>query len=168
MNGPSKFVARPDPVVVFSARCEARAHLWREGELGRHEAVDVLQTAAERDGLVAKLGQDRVQASIAAAFHTAPIVAASNDAIEIPAGVQIVEIVAEQPRSLRAAESTVEALMYALRQGGTAALAERDTRSRLAELSTMQVREVIARLIVLCPRYQAITDELIFLLGKQL
>jgi hypothetical protein len=69
----------------------------------------------------------------------------------------------------RAAEATVEALMFSLRERGTAALAEPETQRRLAELSSAQVRDVIARLIaVRSPQYPAIDDELLHLLGEQL
>jgi hypothetical protein len=68
----------------------------------------------------------------------------------------------------RAAESTVDALMRALRERGTAALAEPETRRRLADLSSTQVREVLARLMALRPSCPAINDELLFLLGEQL
>jgi hypothetical protein len=61
--------ARPDPLAAFRARSEARAILWAVGELDLHEAVDVLQATAERDGLVDQLGQDEVQAIIAEAFQ---------------------------------------------------------------------------------------------------
>ena len=67
-----------------------------------------------------------------------------------------------------AAFTTVEALMYSLRERGEAALHERDTRRRLSELSTNQVREVVTRLMRLRPKYPAITDELLFLLSEQL
>jgi hypothetical protein len=57
-----------DLVAVFTARAEARALLWFAGELFLHDAVDVLQADAERDGLVTAIGQDAVQAIMAAAF----------------------------------------------------------------------------------------------------
>ena len=68
----------------------------------------------------------------------------------------------------RAAESTVEALMLALRERGAAALAEPECQKRLANISTAQMRDVLARLMALRPSYPAIDDELLFLLGKQL
>ena len=58
-----------DPVDVFIARCAAQAKLYAAGEFDQQEAVDVLQTAAERDGLVKALGQDRVQQIMANAFR---------------------------------------------------------------------------------------------------
>ena len=48
----------------FVARAEDRARLWRGGEIGLHEAVDVLQLAAVRSGLVKQIGQDAVQTII--------------------------------------------------------------------------------------------------------
>jgi hypothetical protein len=52
--------ARPSALEVFTLRCWARARLFAEGELELHQAVDELQAAAERDGLVDQLGQDAV------------------------------------------------------------------------------------------------------------
>ena len=59
----------PSAVEVFRLRCWARAHLWAAGVLGLHEAVDVLQSDAERDGLIDNIGQDAVQAIIAENFE---------------------------------------------------------------------------------------------------
>jgi hypothetical protein len=64
-----KPAVRLSALAVFVARGEARAMLWQCGELTLHEAIDELQVAAERDGLIAELGQDAVQAIIAEAFH---------------------------------------------------------------------------------------------------
>jgi hypothetical protein len=58
-----------DPLVVFEARAEARALLWKVGELDLQEAVDKLQADAERDGLIDKIGQDAIQKILAVAFH---------------------------------------------------------------------------------------------------
>jgi hypothetical protein len=66
-----------------------------------------------------------------------------------------------------AAPTTVEALMYSLRERGMAALAERQTQQRLSEMSTAQIKEVIARLVRLRLQYPKITDELISYLGEQ-
>jgi hypothetical protein len=69
--------AHADPVEVFRARCEARAALYAAGEFDLHEAVDVLQQEfAERLGLIQTIGQDAVQAIMAAAFE--PVRAAEN------------------------------------------------------------------------------------------
>jgi hypothetical protein len=61
--------AKLDPLVVFRARCEARALLWKVGELDLHDAVDKLQHDAECHGLVAAIGQDAVQRIMRDAFH---------------------------------------------------------------------------------------------------
>src|SRR5262245_49898215 len=63
-----KTVARPSALEVFGARAEARAMLWAAGEIDLHDAVDELWAAAVRDGLVAKLGADKVQQLLADAF----------------------------------------------------------------------------------------------------
>lgn len=58
----------PDPLTVFELRAWARARLYAEGVLDLHEAVDVLQEAAEQSGLVHAIGIDGVQEVLAAAF----------------------------------------------------------------------------------------------------
>ncbi len=69
MNAPARVEAGASrPLAILRLRAWARARLWQAGELDLHEAVDTLQAAAVRDGLVAKLGQDRVQEIMAAAF----------------------------------------------------------------------------------------------------
>jgi hypothetical protein len=67
-------IRRANPIEVFTARCQARAHLFEAGELDLHEVVDVLQDAAECTGVVTSLGQDAVQTMMADAFQTtAPV-----------------------------------------------------------------------------------------------
>jgi hypothetical protein len=61
---------RADPLAAFNQRAWARAYLWAVGEFADlAEAVDVLQSDAERDGLVDQLGQDEMQRLMARAFH---------------------------------------------------------------------------------------------------
>lgn len=60
--------AKADPVEVLRERAWARAFLFAIGELDLHEAVDVLQRDAERDGLVEAIGQDKIQEIISRAF----------------------------------------------------------------------------------------------------
>jgi hypothetical protein len=60
--------AKPDPLDVFLARAEARAHLVANGLYELQEAVDTLQAAAEAQGLVAQYGQDAVQQILSEAF----------------------------------------------------------------------------------------------------
>jgi hypothetical protein len=69
---------RVDPVAVFRLRCNARARLYATGEIiDSHTAVDELQISAEASGLIAAIGQDRVQAIISAAFSAVPSAADS-------------------------------------------------------------------------------------------
>src|SRR5262249_51583970 len=67
-----------------------------------------------------------------------------------------------------APQATVEALVYELRTYGLAALERPNCRRRLADVSTAQLRDVIARLLRLRPKYLAITDDLLLKLGEQL
>ena len=76
MTAPIKInraVALADAVRCFELRCWARATLVGACEFDTQEAVDVLQRDAERDGLVAAIGQDCVQSFISHAFSTIPI-----------------------------------------------------------------------------------------------
>jgi hypothetical protein len=76
---------------------------------------------------------------------------------------------ARPPDTRRAAETTVEALMYSLRQRGVRALDETDTRRRLAELSDEQLVEVGARLRRLNPEIAAAwtADQVLILLRSR-
>ena len=65
MNNPAPAV---DPLEVFELRAWARARLYAENLIELGEAVDVLQDAAERDGLIDQFGQETIQAILAAAF----------------------------------------------------------------------------------------------------
>jgi hypothetical protein len=58
----------PTPLAVLIARAEARALLWHFAELDLTTAVDELDAEAEVSGLLAAIGQDEVDAIIAAAF----------------------------------------------------------------------------------------------------
>jgi hypothetical protein len=62
-----KLAAKLSALEIFIARAEARAMLWAADEISLH-AVDELWHAAERDGLVAELGADKVQQILADAF----------------------------------------------------------------------------------------------------
>jgi hypothetical protein len=64
-----------------------------------------------------------------------------------------------------AAQSIVDAVAYELRTYGVPQLAKPATQARLADLSSAQLRAVIAQLIRLRPKYPAITDELLLKLG---
>ena len=56
-------------MAVLRARAQARAYLVTIGELSLTEAVDALQDYAITSGLVARIGQDAVQAIIAREFE---------------------------------------------------------------------------------------------------
>jgi hypothetical protein len=60
--------AKPDPLVVFLARCEARAMLVAHGLHSLQDSVDTLQAAAEAQGLVARYGQTEIQQILSEAF----------------------------------------------------------------------------------------------------
>jgi hypothetical protein len=57
-----------DHWLAFRERCWAKAYLFAVGEYEFQPAVDELQHFADRLGLIAQYGQDRVQAEIAAHF----------------------------------------------------------------------------------------------------
>lgn len=60
---------RVDLLDAFAARADARAMLWSIGEYDLHTAVDELQSDADRNGLVDRIGQDAVQTILAEAFR---------------------------------------------------------------------------------------------------
>jgi hypothetical protein len=60
--------AKPDPLVVFRERCEARVLLCANGLMTLQDAVDQLQESAVAQGLVARYGQDAVQEILASSF----------------------------------------------------------------------------------------------------
>ena len=68
-------------------------------------------------------------------------------------------------RHLDAPRATVEALLHELRMHGLTALSHRNCLRRLDDVSTAQLREMLARLIKLRPKYPAITDDLLLKLG---
>ena len=63
-------------------------------------------------------------------------------------------------------QTTVNALLYQLRMDGLAAFEHPNCRRRLAELSTEQLRELMAALIRLRPNCAAVTDELLIALDR--
>jgi hypothetical protein len=60
--------AKPDPLVVFLARCETRAQLVAHGLHNLQDSVDTLQAAAEAQGLVARYGQGEIQQILSESF----------------------------------------------------------------------------------------------------
>jgi hypothetical protein len=65
-----------------------------------------------------------------------------------------------------AAASTIEAIMYALRERGEAGLAESNTGNRLDQCSPEQRQEIIVRLNNLRGRYPTIADGLIIRIAE--
>jgi hypothetical protein len=106
-------VRKPLPISVeevFRERCEARAILCEACVFDLHEAVDVLQADAERTGLVAELGQNQVQALMAAAF--ARLCPADFSPDLRPPVVQ--------PQTFFVARSTLDAAEYLIKQNDRA------------------------------------------------
>jgi len=68
MTAPQRQTHTVDRALAFKARCEARALLYYADEIELIDAVDSLQLSAVESGLVRAIGQDAVQAMIAAAF----------------------------------------------------------------------------------------------------
>jgi hypothetical protein len=111
-----------DPVEAFRQRAEARAHLWSIGDIDLHDAVDQLQHDAERDLLIEQVGQDAVQASKAAAQRQSTR--------------------AERPTP----QSTIEAVMVAVRARGIGALREPDNLQRLRRCDAKAKAEINRRI----------------------
>jgi hypothetical protein len=84
------------------------------------------------------------------------------DKMSLPA---LWEALNDPRRFERAAQSTCDALLYELRTYGVPQLAKPNCRGRLSDLSTEQLRELLAALMRLRPKYPAITDELIMKIG---
>jgi hypothetical protein len=60
--------SKVDALSAFRLRCEVRALLVAEGELDLQIAVDELQAGAVKSSIIDVVGQDAVQAIMAAAF----------------------------------------------------------------------------------------------------
>jgi hypothetical protein len=102
----------PPPIApaatFFATWCRTRARRWHCGEIDLHEAVDVLQAAAEERGLVAELGQDAVQRLMSEAFAA---VRADPDPDRVP------DLIGQDDIPKRAATSTLIAAEYLVRVG---------------------------------------------------
>jgi hypothetical protein len=121
-------------------------------------AVHQLQQDAVTSGLVAELGQDEIQHIMSTAFASVrrDLPACDPNAVEVE----------PKRKQLRAAESTVEAVIYALRTNGTAAIG--GNRERLIEVSPKQLEDIIVRLSGARQSYPSITDHLLDLLAELL
>jgi hypothetical protein len=135
---PAQFEGRINPLEVWFARAEALAILVHEGEINPIIAIDELI--------------DPFLAIVGSAPNPCPICGdppcrhdpAWCAAVQEGEKRRAAEREAFMTKEHRAASSTVE-LMYSLRERGTAALAERDTRRRIGELSEEQLHQVSAR-----------------------
>jgi hypothetical protein len=105
----------PDPVAVFALRCWARATLWQAGEIDLHDAVDQLQAAAERDGLIAELGKDAVQAIMATALGAVRD-DLGGDLVPDSTPASYLDEEDEAPKRNSAATSTLQAAEYLVRE----------------------------------------------------
>jgi hypothetical protein len=103
----------PTAIEAFRERCEARAILIEACLLDFHEAIDGMQAAAVKSGLVGELGQDAVQAMMAEAFTKVPRSTALSDKTDEPATTPL-------PPQPRCARSTFDAAEYLLRQNDPA------------------------------------------------
>jgi hypothetical protein len=134
---------KPDAVAVFVARAEARATLYAAAALDLQESVDVLQADAEHSGLLAAIGQDRVQTIIAAAFA-----AVGDDLIfiEVDPSDTVPDPVPEQSRSGAATTSTLQAAEFLFFQQKDPArlrawLAQHSAEERAAILQHLEQRK---------------------------
>ena len=120
---------------VFRERAEARALLYEACLFDLHEAVDVLQQAAEDYGLIAAFGQDHVQAVMATAFHML-----HSAEVKAPVVIDQQSLSAEDGDDgnddERLATSTVHAVQYLIQQNDPKRLrtwlAKHTQRERLA------------------------------------
>jgi hypothetical protein len=136
MNAPARVATRlADPVEVLIARSTARAYLYSQGEFDLHEAVDGLQAAAIKLGLIESIGQDAVQDAIAQAFRPVreadeaarnkprpelePILLISTDGVPSAEALQRVyeRKIAERRAIYGPAISTLRAAQYPVQQG---------------------------------------------------
>ena len=159
---------RVDLLDAFTERAEARAFLWSIGEFSLSDAVDVLQHDAKRDGLIDRVGQEAVQAILADAFQpyhraTTEEKAQDNDCgcdpCPWPSFCQRAEDEARRLRTIfqrpkqtegETPQTTVEAIMYCVRERGLGALNEAANLERLSRCdpaARTQINKRIATLI---------------------
>jgi hypothetical protein len=135
---PADFENGIDSMAAWLARAGALDVLVREGEVSLPVALDALI-----DDWLAYVGWAPNPCSICGdppCRHDAAWCEAVRAGNERRAAAR------EAPMTTkRAAGTTIEALMYSLRERGTAALADRDIRYRISQLSEEQLHEVSAR-----------------------
>jgi hypothetical protein len=127
-------------ITDFQNFCETQAKHSTDGTRGlRLDAAIRCQHRAEVDGLVIALGQDEVQRIMAAAFAKHPYLT-DNQFYESIQGRQALW----QKRGQQAAQSTWDAVQYALRTDGLKALAANE--QRLRDFSSRQLQDLIGSL----------------------
>ena len=136
---------RVDLLDAFKERADARAYLWAIGEYELAEAVDVLQHDAERDGLLDRIGQDAVQAILTDAFQPWRYWVLGSSRTNLQPDINT----AERSR-YETPQTTVEAIMYCVRERGLGALNEAANVERLSRCDPAagaQINKRIATLV---------------------
>lgn len=155
------------PLDVLSLRAEALAYLVSIGEVQLTDSVDRLQFDAERTGVVDAIGQDAVQQLLADVFQAGGNVAewagrggdatASGDA---PAGFWSEEAIIARweaadsggqygpptAKPYPTPQTTVEAILYCVRERGLAALNEPANQERLSRCDAAALAEIDRRM----------------------
>jgi hypothetical protein len=126
---------RVDPLDAFIECASARALLWSIGEIDSiPAAVDPLQIFAIKSGLVTELGQDAVQKILSDAF--APYRLDENAAAyEAPTA-------APKPEKRATPRTTIEAIMWSVRERGPQALHEPANIERLSRCDEAAISEI--------------------------
>lgn len=123
---------------AFIDRAWACAYLWAVGEYNLHEAVDVLQHDAECNNLFDRIGQDAVQKILSDAF--APY-HSHEDAADYEAS-----IAAPKPKERSTPQTTIEAILWCVRERGLNALREPENIERLSRCDTGAKAEINQRI----------------------
>jgi hypothetical protein len=167
----------PAPMDALALRAWARAYLWDAGEIKSvPEAVDPLQTFAVESGLVAEIGQDAVQKILADAFMPYRSEAPSADdtalfcdicccAPSFTAGFCNLcredearrQALAPAPKSEErpTPRTTIEAIMYCVRERGLTALEEPDNIERLSHCDAAATAQINNRIEALLRKAKA-------------
>lgn len=111
-----------DPLEVLRIRAEVRAWLWWKWQMEMDESVDPLQAFAERSGLIALFGQDKIQAEISAPFARLRAISEAEEQAFL-AGLEAKQspplapaLPADQPRHYRTPRATEDAFWFVVRQ----------------------------------------------------
>jgi hypothetical protein len=136
----------PTPVDVLELRAASRALLWATGEIECiAEAVDPLQAFAIESNLVADIGQDAVQRILSDAFDHAGrrAFATCHEANDRPQPLQSESVA---PKRRPTPQTTIEAIMYCVRERGPQALHESANIERLGRCDEAAISEIDQRI----------------------